>query len=228
MGVLAKFAQNFKAPLGARPEKSFQDLLFQFANAVDVEMSSIRGTLQKRQPGFVDDPIKQPGTSLHIISAATPSPAGFSVVGIDGKFIISIANPQSVIPQSVGIMQARVQANMNANKALILHNVNSSTDLTFSNASTITDYGVSSTLAYTLQNPNQTLFWRVRSSYDGQNWNQWQIFESALTCGPVGVNSGAMRTVALFPNTQFNETNFATVDSIDAGASATIRVYGPG
>lgn len=40
--------------------------------------------------------------------------------------------------------------------------------------------------------------------------------------------TGVLAAENLVPNAQPNTTNFATVDSIDAGADATIRVYGLG
>jgi len=92
----------------------------------------------------------------------------------------------------------------------------------------VTTYGPTPETSLSITNPNATLFWRLRSSYDEVNWNDWQIYSSASACGPIGVSSGFLRSTSAAPNMTVNTSNNATVDSIDAGASATIRVYGPG
>ena len=58
----------------------------------------------------------------------------------------------------------------------------------------MTTYGPTPETSLSITNPNVTLFWRLRSSYDGVNWNVWQVFISAAVCGPVGVSSGLMRS----------------------------------
>ncbi len=79
-----------------------------------------------------------------------------------------------------------------------------------------------------MQSPNQTLFWRVQSSFDGVNWNEWLIYSSAATCGPLGVSSGFLRSTSAAANGVLNTTNAATVNSVDNGSSATIQVFGTG
>ncbi len=88
---------------------------------------------------------------------------------------------------------------VNVGNATILHNLQSATDLNFNLASSLKDYGISPQLMWTDQDPNVTRLFRLRSSYDGKNWTAWQIYSSPLTCGPVGVQSGLLRTAALAP-----------------------------
>lgn len=167
---------------------------------------------------FEDEVNPDRSSSLRQISAVAPPPASFTVAPLDGKFIIAIANPQNVLPQSVAILQARAGASVNGLHAPILHNLQSATDLNFNAASGVTDYGFTSATAYTFQDPNVTKFWRLRSSYDGQNWNQWQIFSNPSTCGPAGVYSGMLRTAAL---TMVNNANTPTTQPLTQHAATT-------
>jgi hypothetical protein len=157
-----------------------------------------------------------------------PPPAQFAVQGIDGKFLVAIVNPQNVLALTPAIARARALAGVNSGFTPILHNLQSALDVNFDNNSSLVDYGISPQLAYEVQDPLVTRFFRLRSSFDGKNWNPWQIYSSPITCGPVGVASGQLRSVAAVPGLQLNSTNFATVDSVDSGTSATIRVYGNG
>ena len=177
---------------------------------------------------LVDPSAKTPSSSLRVSTPVVPPAAFFTVTGIDGKFIVTIENPENILALSPAILLAQARVNINAQARGIWHNLQSATDINFSNASNLKDYGVSPQLMWTDQDPNVTRFFRLRSSYDRKNWNQWQIFLSTLQCGPVGVASGALRSIAQMFAPPGNSTNFATVDSIDAGASATIRVYGTG
>ena len=69
-------------------------------------------------------------------------------------------------------------------------------------------------------NPGATLYWRLRSSYDQTTWNAYTYAGA--------VSAGLQSSAASEPETNLNQTNFARVDSIGAGGSATIRVYGSG
>jgi hypothetical protein len=84
--------------------------------------------------------------------------------------------------------------------------------------SSLVDYGISPQLAYEVQDPNVTRFFRLRSSFDGQNWNAWQIYSSPITCGPVGVQSELLRTAAL---TQVNSANTPNVQPLTQHLTTT-------
>jgi hypothetical protein len=127
---------------------------------------------------------------------SAPPAAQFAVAGIDGKFIIQIQNPQNVLPQSANLVSSYALAVQNAQASPIVHNLQSCSTTDFDLAHSLTDYGISPQLGYAFQNPNVTLFWRLRSSFDGKTWNKWQIYSSVLTCGPVGVWSGLQRSLA--------------------------------
>jgi hypothetical protein len=162
-------------------------------NLIDRQLESLgarTGVINK----FID-------AAANIPKAITfPEPAAFNVVGIDGKFITNITNPQNIQPSTVTLALAQLRAGFNSySHGMILHNLQSATDLRFDNNSNLKDYGTSPQLMWTDQDPNVTRFFRLRSSYDGQTWNPWQVFSSALVCGPIGVQSGLLRTAAITP-----------------------------
>ena len=172
--------------------------------------------------GFLDDP------SAATASKPAPPAAGFVVTGVDGSFEIQITLPQDAHPQTVTLYQRSLLFDRNRARADMMHQIQSATNMLFDASGNVTSYGPTPETSLSITNPNVTLFWRLRSSYDQLNWNDWQIFSSAAACGPIGVSSGFLRSTSAAPNMAVNSTNNATVNSIDAGSSATIRVYGPG
>jgi len=171
--------------------------------------------------GFLDDPSGAPA------SKPAPPVAGFTVTGIDGKFEIQITLPQDAQPPTVTLYRRSFLFDRNRARADIVHQMQSATNMLFDASGNVTTYGPTPETSLSITNPNVTLFWRLRSSYDQLNWNDWQIFSSGSACGPIGVSSGFLRSTSAAPNMALNSSNNATVDSVDAGSSATIRVYGP-
>ena len=155
-------------------------------------------------------------------NVGTPAAATFETVGIDGKFVTFITNPQSVQAQSMALARAQfLNGGGNFVNTPILHNLQSATDLNFDQNSSLKDYGTSSQLMWTDQDPNVTRFFRLRSSYDGKTWNAWQTYSNALTCGPIGVWSGLLRSAAL---TYLNSTAMTSDGSIAISQSGTSTV----
>jgi hypothetical protein len=171
---------------------------------------------------FADDP------SAQLTVLAPPPPIKFSVIGTDGQFQVTITLPQDVTPPSVTLLKNKIIAASNQLGVSMVHQLQSAANVNFDAAAGVQTYGPFSELTQTFQLPNQTLFWRIRSSFDGSNWNSWQIYSSATTCGPIGVSSGFLRSTSGAANSSTNTLNNATVDSVDAGGSATVRIYGPG
>lgn len=171
-------------------------------------------------PGFTDTP------SSVTTNVAPPATVGIDVSGIDGKFLITLTNPQTVNPQSPTIASLRWVNGVNPGRFPIVHNLQSATDLNFNNASNLVDYGISGQLGYEIQDPNVTRFFRVRSSYDGQNWNNWTVYSSAATCGPVGVWSGLLRTPSLALVNSAAQTTDGTNALTQHGTSSQIDVAG--
>ena len=82
-----------------------------------------------------------------------------------------------------------------------------------------TTYPLNTATSYTFTLPGQTLYWRLRSSYDQTTFGPY-------TTQPGPVSAGLQTSAATNPNITLNKSNFATVDSVAAGATATVRAYG--
>jgi hypothetical protein len=132
---------------------------------------------------------------------APPSPSLLSVSGANGSFNVSVA-------------VTRTAANTPVYQEL-------STSPVANFSSGVTVHAISTNTSYVFQDPGATLYWRVRSSYNQQNWSTYYV-------QPGVVSSGQMSSAATASNLALNQSNFATVDSVAAGATASVRVYGPG
>jgi hypothetical protein len=139
-----------------------------------------------------------------------PGQCGLSVTGANGSFTVTITLPQQASGSS---------APANATNAPIYQQLQSATAANFT-AGLIT-YPTGTGTSYVFPNPGATLYWRLRSSYDQNTWNNYST-------QPGAVSAGLQSSAASEPATALNQTNFARVDSIGAGSSATIRVYGSG
>ena len=132
--------------------------------------------------------------------ASTPPPAvAFSVLGANGSFNISITNPKQSI-----------------NKTLY-HELSYSGVVSF--VGPVTTLPIQTTTQMSVPAPGVTAFWRLRSSYDQHNWNAYQT-------QPGKVSSGLQSSAASEAAVALNQTNYANVDSVDAGSSAVVRVFG--
>jgi hypothetical protein len=140
-----------------------------------------------------------PVNSTQTPASAPPATASLSVSGANGSYQISITNP----PQSI-------------NKS-IYHEVSYSTKSNFSQ--NVTTLPVSTATKLSLALPGATVYFRIRSSFDQANWNSYQIQASA-------VSSGLQSSAATENANVLNQTNYANVDSVSAGASANVRIYG--
>lgn len=172
---------------------------------------------------FVDDPTAQPA------AGAPPPQVSWIVNGVDGQLEITITLPQNIVPLTVTVLQQRIIQNINTTGTPMVHQIQIATTLNFDAAGSVETFGPFSELTQTIQRPQQTYFLRIRSSFDGTNWNDWQVYSSATACGPVGVKTGYMRSTSTAHRGIVNSTNNATVDSIDNGdGTDTIRIYGSG
>ena len=139
---------------------------------------------------FDDDPT-QPATQK-----APPAPVGLAVAGIDGSFEITITLPQDVPAPSVTMYQNNILRDLNKQRAQMVHQLQSASSVLFDASSNVVTYGPFTDTFQKYQLPSQTLFWRVRSSFDGTTWNDWVVYSSPATCGPVGVASGVLRSTS--------------------------------
>jgi hypothetical protein len=143
-----------------------------------------------------------------VANSVAPPASQLSVSGANGIFTVSITLPQ----QSTG-------APKNSSQATIYQEVSSSTTANFTTG--VTTYPLTTTTSFTIPNPGATLYWRLRSTYDQKTYNSYQVQSGA-------VSAGLQTSAASQPNLSLNQSNFATVDSVAAGGSATVRVYGSG
>lgn len=141
---------------------------------------------------------------------APPSQCGLSVTGANGNFNVTITLPQ----QASGS-----QAPANATNAPIYQQIQSATAANFTNG--VVTYPISTGTSFIFPNPGATLYWRLRSSYDQVSYNNW-------TTQPGAVAAGLQTSAATNPNVSLNQTNYATVDSVAAGGTATVRIFGSG
>lgn len=132
----------------------------------------------------------------------TPPQATLAVTGANGVFSILITPPTQTVA------------------ATLYHEVSYATSPSF--AAGVTTLPLTPSTGFTLPIPQATYYWRVRSTYDRKNFNAYRL------AATVPVASGLQSSSAVSSNVALNQSNYAYVDSVDAGASANIRVYGSG
>lgn len=141
---------------------------------------------------------------------AAPAPCPFTVAGANGSFTVTITLPQQASGSS---------APANSTNAPIYQQLMSSTTPDFSSGNT--NYPISTNTHFVFANPGATLNWQLRSSYNQVTWNAWSKFSGSVA-------AGLQTSAATQPNVSLNQSNFATVDSVAAGGTATVRIYGSG
>jgi len=88
-----------------------------------------------------------------------------------------------------------------------------------------TVYPLGTSLVTNLSLGDVTLYFRARAKYPDSDYSPYVILGGST---PSGVAGGLVGSSNLPANVPLNSTNNATVDSVDGGSSATIRIYGPG
>lgn len=141
----------------------------------------------------------EPTNSPQSPASAPPPNAALSVSGANGVFTIAVTNPKQSL-----------------NKA-IYHEISYSNKSNFTSG--VTTLPVSTSTHLTEQIEGVSLWWRIRSSYDQSNWNAYQAQTSPVSSG-LRSSAGTANGVVL------NQTNYANVDSVAAGAAANVRIYG--
>jgi hypothetical protein len=152
--------------------------LQEWHDTLDRAIDDLRTKIGTQAPTFVD--------SVQPQAPVQPSPARFNVSGLAGVgFTVTIVNPQDIQPASTSLARAKITKGANASLTPIRHNVQSGTDTNFNSSSNLQDYKLSNQTSLSVPGSGVTLYWRLRSSFDGQNWNSWQLFSGPT--GPVGV-----------------------------------------
>jgi len=138
-------------------------------------------------------------SSQNPISKA-PNPGTLSVSGANGVYTANVVNA--------------AQGGINA---AIYIELSYSTIQSF--GQNVTREPISTATTFNVPSPGSTLFFRARWSFDQANW-------SSYVTGTTAVAAGLQSSAASENNTPLNITNYAYVDSVDSGSSATVRVYG--
>lgn len=144
-------------------------------------LDSVNARTGGKDPAFVDSITPQ--------SSAKPKGTLLSVAAASGVFIVTVLNPQDVVPISANLRSLRAQkGGLNAHLTPIRHNVQSATSLNFDASSGLLDHGTTTQTKISLPlGTGLALYWRWRSSFDGQNWTNWQVLGGPS--GPIQVQS---------------------------------------
>lgn len=127
----------------------------------------------------------------------TPPACTFSVTGTDTSFVVEITNPQGQTYLSVTQKQTIQSLGDDNVVALgVVHQIQSSTTRKYDAAGDVRSYGPSPATRVEIKDtPNQTRYFRMRSSYDnGKTYNAWREFIDPLLCGAQPVWSGLLKT----------------------------------
>lgn len=178
-------------------------------SALREQLGGIHRALQQLYQQTGSAPLQKVDATANKFSAP-PAPPQLLVTGANGAFAITITLPQQAGGSSTP---------QNASNSQIYQEVSSSTVGNF--ASGVVTQPITTATSLVVANPGATLFWRVRSSYDQTTW-------SAYVTQPGSVAAGLQTSNATQPNLSLNQSNFATIDSVGAGGTATIRIYGSG
>jgi hypothetical protein len=143
----------------------------------------------------------EPVNSTQKAASAPPPAAALAVTGANGAFAISITNPAQSINKT------------------IYHELSYSPSSNFSTG--VVALPIQTSTGVTVPAPGLNVHWRIRSSFDQNNWNSYQIL-------PGPINSGLQSSAASEGATVLNQTNYANVDSASnvADTSANVRIYG--
>lgn len=140
------------------------------------------------------------GTGANQQNLAAPPKATLSVAGANGAFNVSIANPALSTP------------------ATLWHEISYSTSANFTSG--VTTMPPTQATGVTVNAPGQTLYFRIRSSYNQAVWNDYAVFGSA-------VQSGLVSSAATAEAAAFNQTNYGQITSTAVGSTTEVSVSGP-
>ncbi len=159
-------------------------------------MTQMQIAIQASLPGGI---WPTPGGSK-AVNAASPSKLVFSVTGANGQFQWSVTNPYQASGQTVW------------------HEVSYCPLKSFTqNVTTLPPTaGANGTVA----EPGQTLFFRLRASFDLKNWSSYQLASTET------ISSGKVSSAATSDAGAFNQTNYGVVTSQAVGATAEVQIQG--
>ncbi len=161
-----------------------------------------------RQVGIDAVPAVQTGTTQALPSPAAP--AAIAVSAARGTFNITIGASPGAAPGVQYFLEVADNTGFTSNPSSTSNVV----------------YPLGGTLQFSVNLGNVTRYFRARARYPQSGYSAYLYL--GTPANPTAVVGGLAGSGDIQANAPFNYTNNATVDSIDAGTSATVRVYGPG
>lgn len=151
--------------------------------------------------------------------AGTPPPRvlGFTLLGLDGRFVIDLVNPATATGPFTNLVQSGVAKsvahakrlrgpaarNLNSGAQLdrgtpqaVFHQLQSSTTSDFDVVGDVQSYGPEAKTHWVIEDPNSTRYWRVRSKYQSSEYNEWLYYEDPSVCGVRAIWAGVVRNKA--------------------------------
>jgi len=161
-----------------------------------------------RQVGIDAVPAVQTGTSQALPSPAAP--ATIAVSAARGTFNIAIGASPGAAPGVQYFLEVADNTGFTSNPGSTSNVV----------------YPLGGTLQFSVNLGNVTRYFRARAKYPQSSYSAYVYL--GTPANPTALAGGLAGSGDIQTNAPFNYTNNATVDSIDAGTSATVRIYGPG
>lgn len=135
-------------------------------------------------------------------SSAAPVGVNFTVAGANGAFSVAFIDPSTAKPNT------------------IWHELSYSTIVSFTK--NVTTMAPTTNSTANVPAPGQSYFFRIRSSFDKKTWSPYQLLSTTA------VDAGLVEATAMTPAAAFNQSNFAEVNSVAAGAGAQVTISGTG
>ncbi|HXZ20225.1 MAG TPA: hypothetical protein VEG63_09765 [Candidatus Acidoferrales bacterium] len=163
-------------------------------------------------------------SAINTLSSQSGVDAAPAAQAAAGESLPAPSAPASLdVSASAGTFRVTLGASPGATSAA-LYFLEAAADPGFA-ATDTTVYPLGGSLVANLSLGNVTLYFRARAKYPDSGYGPYVIFGGSTASAVTG---GLIGSVNLPTNVPLNSTNNATVDSVDAGTSATIRIYGPG
>jgi hypothetical protein len=135
-------------------------------------------------------------------SSAPPAGVVFSASGGNGVITISITDPSTAKPNT------------------IWHEISYGPLVSFTK--NVTTLPATTNTALTIPASGQSLFVRLRSSFDKKTWSAYQLASTSA------IDAGLVEATAMSAAAAFNQTNFSVVNSQASGGSALVTISGVG
>ena len=168
-------------------------------------LNTLASSFNQLQQQVGVDMAPSPQTSATQAVAAPAAPVSLAVTAARGVFNVTVGASRGAAPSVQYFLEA-------------------ASDPSFPSSTVV--YPLGSTQSLSVNLGNVTCYFRARAKYPSSNYSSYSYFGSAAN--PTAVAGGLASSNDILANAPSNAVNNATVDSIDAGSSATVRIYGPG